>query len=280
MFPWIYEFRWDAFHITFLLVFFSVAVVVGVTLFRALFRTRHRLLRQGHGHVSWHAAFEEMPAGSRVCRHEMNGEVSHRTCDNEFSCSTCPEHRKYLASGASPSATRALSFTPPVAVAGLTYPTDRYYHRGHTWAKIEADGTFTVGVDELARRMLGPVTNVEVPAPGTRVTAYAPAIRVHAKHGQAAFRSPMDGEVVAAKQEGADWFLRIRMDPSGSIAHLLRGAEVRPWLTRELERLQLALSDQKVGLSLADGGVPVESMPDAAPKQDWEAVWGEMFLEE
>jgi glycine cleavage system H lipoate-binding protein len=279
MFPWVYEFRWDAFHITFLVVFFTIAVVVGLTFVRAVLRTSRRLRSQGHGRVSWHAAFEEMPEGARVCRHQLNGEVRHRTCDNEFSCTTCPEHQRFLATGVSPSASRALSFAQPISVSGLSFPTDRYYHRGHTWARLEADGTFTVGVDELARRMLGPVTGVELPEAGARVTAYAPAIRVQTPHGSAAFRSPMDGEVVKVRKEGSDWFLRVKMDPASSIAHLLRGSEVRPWLTRELERLQLALSDQKVGFSLADGGVPVESMPDAAPKHDWEAVWEEMFLD-
>jgi hypothetical protein len=62
--------------------------------------------------------------------------------------------------------------------------------------------------------------------------------------------------------------------------HLLRDAEVKPWLMRELERLQLALTMEGASLpSLADGGVPVADIAAAYPRTDWDAVCGEMFLE-
>jgi glycine cleavage system H lipoate-binding protein len=279
MFPFVHEFQWNALHITFLLIFFTVAVVVATTVVRAMMRSRRRLAREGHARVSWHSAFEELPSTTRVCRHQMNGEVRHRTCENEFACANCPEHQRYLASGQSPSAARPLPFTPAVAVSGIELPTDRYYDRGHTWARIEPDGSFSVGVDEFGRRLLGRVESVELPPVGTKVATHAPAIQVRTKHGMAMLRSPIDGEVTYAYAEGDRWKMKVKMDPTSSVAHLLRGPEIGPWLTRELERLQMTLSDQKVGFSLADGGVPVESMPDAAPKKDWEAVWGEMFLE-
>jgi glycine cleavage system H lipoate-binding protein len=279
MFPWVYEFQWNAFHITFLLVFFSVAAVVAATVLRALIRSKRRLDREGHARVSWHAAFEELPPSTRVCRHAMNGELRHRTCENEFACADCPEHGRFLATGVSPSSARPLPFTPAVTVSGIVLPTDRYYDRGHTWARIEPDGSFTIGVDELGRRLLGPVESVELPPVGTTVATHAPAIQVKTKHGLAMLRSPLDGEVVSSRVEGHDWHLRVKISPATNVAHLLRGAELAPWMTRELERLQMTLADQRVGFSLADGGVPVESLPDAAPKKDWEAVWGEMFLE-
>ena len=62
--------------------------------------------------------------------------------------------------------------------------------------------------------------------------------------------------------------------------HLLSGAEVKPWLMREMERLQLALTMEGASVpSLADGGVPVRDIAAAYPQTDWDAVCGEMFLE-
>ncbi len=58
---------------------------------------------------------------------------------------------------------------------------------------------------------------------------------------------------------GAGWYLKVRPAASGEPAfrHLLRGAEMRPWLMREMERLQLALTAEGASPALADGGVPV-----------------------
>jgi len=61
--------------------------------------------------------------------------------------------------------------------------------------------------------------------------------------------------------------------------HLLRGTEIRPWLMRELERLQLTLSAEGAAPTLADIGGPVAHMSEGYPKADWDAVCGEMFLE-
>ncbi len=61
--------------------------------------------------------------------------------------------------------------------------------------------------------------------------------------------------------------------------HLLRGAEVRPWMMREMERLHASLSTEGLGVALADGGVPVDDFSKAYPEADWDGVLGEMFLE-
>src|ERR1017187_7935237 len=62
--------------------------------------------------------------------------------------------------------------------------------------------------------------------------------------------------------------------------HLLRGAEVWPWLMREMERLQITLSAEVgAAATLADGGVPVKDIAAAYPEANWDAVCGEMFLE-
>ncbi len=44
---------------------------------------------------------------------------------------------------------------------------------------------------------------------------------------------------------------------SQAFRHLLRGAEIAPWVMREMERLQLTLAAEGAEPTLADGGVPV-----------------------
>ena len=62
-------------------------------------------------------------------------------------------------------------------------------------------------------------------------------------------------------------------------AHLLRGAEVRPWLMREVERLQMIVSGPAGIASLADGGTLAECLDSALPERDRSAVRGAMLLE-
>ena len=146
----------------------------------------------------------------------------------------------------------------------MSFPLDRFYHRGHTWAKLEPDGTMTIGLDDLGRRLLGAPDAVELPQPGMRVEVNGTAFRVH-KHGaEIRLLSPVDGKVLETGGPASEFYLRIRPDPL-DVRHLLRGAEVRPWLMREMERLQLTVSG-----GLADGGVPMEADSDAL---------AEMFLE-
>jgi hypothetical protein len=155
------------------------------------------------------------------------------------------------------------------------------YHRGHTWARPEADGTVTVGLDDLGARLLGTPDGVDLPAPGSRVQTNGTAFRVHKREADVRVLSPVDGEVVETGGVDRGFFLRVKpLDGPIDMRHLLRGGEVKPWLMRELERLQLALTMEGASVpSLADGGVPVADIAAAYPTTDWDAVCGEMFLE-
>ncbi len=54
----------------------------------------------------------------------------------------------------------------PAWVAGFQVPEALHYHRGHTWALPEEDGTVRVGLDDFARRLLGSAKEIHVPQSG------------------------------------------------------------------------------------------------------------------
>jgi hypothetical protein len=90
----------------------------------------------------------------------------------------------------------------------------------------------------------------------------------------------VDGEVVATGGPDQGWYLKVRPVAADerTFRHLLRGGEVKAWLLREMERLQLALSAEGAAPTLADGGVPVADIAACYPEADWDAVCGQMFL--
>ena len=273
MFPWNYGFEWNASHIIFLGAFYTVLVVVATTVAFAWWRARGELRAEKVEEVRWHSDFHDLPASDRACRHVLTGEFRSRECPHAFDCREFETHARLIERHP-----LELPAEPEEEICGLSFPLNRFYHRGHTWAHLELDGTITVGLDDLGRRLIGVPDAVDLPQPGTRIHSNGTAFRVHKRGADVRVLAPVDGEVVETGGPGAKWYLRVRPDPL-DVRHLLRGTEIRPWLMREMERLQLALSAEGAAPALADGGVPVADIAAAYPEADWDAVCGEMFLE-
>ncbi len=273
MFPWNYGFHWGPGTLIFLGAFYTVLVVVAVTVFSAFLRSRRDLRRQEADYIRWHSDFHDLPTSDRTCRHVLTGEFQSRVCPNAFDCRECATHNKLIEKHPPTPAEQT-----DEEIFGMSFPLDRFYHRGHTWARKETDGTVTVGLDDLGQRLLGTPEAVQLPQPGERVHTSGPAFRIRKRNADVRVLSPVDGEVIEAGGPESGWYLRVKPDPA-DFRHLLHGREVQPWLMREMERLQLTLMRQSATPSLADGGVPVGDMAASCPEADWDAVCGEMFLQ-
>ncbi|MDZ4797372.1 MAG: glycine cleavage system protein H [Bryobacteraceae bacterium] len=271
MFPNVSGWSWTPLHVTFVTIFLTVAAVMAGTLLLAAWRAWRDVRRGRAESIRWHSEFEDLPLADRTCRHVLTNEFLHRTCDQGFDCRECATHARWTENHP---AAAAVDFE----VAGLKYPADRMYHRGHTWVKVEDGGTLLIGPDALSERMFGRIGSLTLPAVGTTLHACAPAWTIRSRGDTFRVLSPVDGEVV--EQGGPEQACYLRVRPSEhppALTHLLRGSEVRPWVLRELERLQLLVSP---GLpSLADGGVLAEDLPAMSPDVNWPAVWGQMLLE-
>jgi glycine cleavage system H protein len=272
MFPWSPEFAWDAGHLAFFGAFYSVlaaiGTVLGLTLRRAIADAR-----TGRAHrIAWRASFEELPARDRACRHQLTGEAPGRLCDNAFDCRHCAAHPTF-------EALRATVDAPIAAPAGLHLPADRLYHRGHLFAKPEPDGTVTIGLDDLARRLVGPAEVVQRPRPGTQLAPEAPALRLRAQGRDVRLLSPVGGVVIGTSGNGAD--VTVRVDPEGPLdaRHLLAGDEAAAWAMREVERFQALLGSRELGPALADGGELLADLGPVIPPGRVDGVLGEMFLD-
>ncbi len=277
MFPWNYGFHFGIASYIFLGAFYTVLVVVATTLLNALC-ARARRSRQGQGgrHPLALGLSRSVRRRPHLPARPDRRIQKPRMPATPSIAAECETHAKLVA------------LHPPACAAGaedeifgMSFPLDRMYHRGHTWARPETDGTVTVGLDELGTRLLGMPDAVDLPEPGSRIRANGTAFRIHRREADVRILSPVDGEVVETGGAGRGFFLRVKpLTDSFDMRHLLRGAEVKPWIMRELERLQLALTMEGASVpSLADGGVPVADIAAAYPKTDWDTVCGEMFLE-
>jgi hypothetical protein len=278
--PGFYEFRWDVGHIVFLGAFFAVLLCVGTVLVLAARKARRDLAARRADDIRWHAEFDDLSSGAKSCRHELAGQVRRRTCDHGFDCRTCATHPELAAlPGPEPQAEpepQALQ----CRIAGLDLPLDRLYDRGHTWVQPQDDGTVLVGLDRFAERLLGEPDDRVLPEPGTRLRLRGPAWHLVRGGIEIAIRSPLDGTVrgPADAKSGATLVVEPQPHPR-AFAHLLSGAEVRPWMHHELERLQHLLAGDPVGASLMDGGELAGDLVEALRAVDWAPVWDEMLLQ-
>lgn len=273
MLPWNYGFHFDTGHIVFLGAFYTVLVIVVTTLVNAALRTRRDLGARLVERIRWNADFHDLPASDRTCRHVLTGELRQRECPNSFDCRQCSTHAKLIDH-------HLVAAAGEEELFGMSFPRDRMYHRGHTWAHPESDSTVTVGLDDFGGRILGTPDSVSLPPVGTHIEVNGTAFHIRKRGSDVRVLSPVEGEVAETGGPAQGWYLRVRppaMDEP-AFRHLLRGSEVRPWMMREMERLQLSLSAEGVP-TLADGGVPVADIAASYPNANWDAVCGEMFLE-
>lgn len=269
MFPGFDGFRWTFGHVLFLSIFFAVVLILAATVLIAARRTARDLRTGRAAAICWQADFAELPESERRCRHELAGRVERRTCPNAFDCRHCPDYARFA----------SIAPVADCTTFGLNYPTDRFYHRGHTWVRAEEDGAFTVGLDDIADRLIGRPDTVNLPAAGSEIETNGTAWQMTKNGKDVRVRAPLDGTVVATGGYEQGWYLKLRPRGNADLRHLLRGAEVNGWLGAELERLQIHLAQPDAAPSLADGGILMRGLMDAIPDADWDTALAATFLE-
>jgi CheY-like chemotaxis protein/glycine cleavage system H lipoate-binding protein len=71
---------------------------------------------------------------------------------------------------------------------------------GHCWASLSQDGSVKVGLDDFAKKLIGPIDGLELPNVGMTVKAGAPLFRVRQKNRSVQFHAPAGGRVVKVNQ--------------------------------------------------------------------------------
>jgi len=116
-------------------------------------------------------------------------------------------------------------------------PAELRFAESHEWARLEADGTVTVGISDHAQEALGDVVFIELPDVGTVFgTAGDAAGVVESVKAASDIYSPVAGEVVAVNESLADepesvnadpyatWFFKVKPSNTGDLEKLLDAA--------------------------------------------------------
>jgi glycine cleavage system H protein len=113
-------------------------------------------------------------------------------------------------------------------------PADLRFLKSHEWARLEADGTVTVGISDHAQQALGDLVFVEAPEAGRRIVAGEACAVVESVKAASDVYSPVSGEVIAGNADlggqpelinkdpyGEGWIMRIRPDDKAQFAAML-----------------------------------------------------------
>ena len=95
-------------------------------------------------------------------------------------------------------------------------PDNLYYAATHEWARLEADGSVTVGITEHAQQALGDVMYVELPLVGAVVLAAGFTGIVESVKAASDIYAPIAGMVLAVNDALADTPEQINEDPYGA----------------------------------------------------------------
>jgi glycine cleavage system H protein len=120
------------------------------------------------------------------------------------------------------------------------------YLSSHEWARVEEDGTVTIGITDHAQDALGDVVFVETPEVGSRVIVGEEAGVVESVKAASDIYSLVTGEVVAVNEALADapetvnsspyddgWFFRVKPDDLAELDEALDAHDYRELIESE-----------------------------------------------
>jgi glycine cleavage system H lipoate-binding protein len=174
-------------------------------------------------------------------------------------------------------------------------PEGVYYHPGHTWAVPEGDGTFRIGLDDFALKLVGPPDALRLPEVGSTLEPGERGFHVERDGRTVALLAPVRGRVTEVNHEvlrnpalladdpyGRGWLMKVRAPrPETSLKNLLPWRVARAWMEDASDalsaRMQPAVAPA-LGRVLQDGGVPVAGLAREIDPDRWDSLAAELLL--
>jgi glycine cleavage system H lipoate-binding protein len=172
---------------------------------------------------------------------------------------------------------------PAPANGWFSVPSGVYLHPGHTWARLEADGTVAIGLDDLAHRLVA-AEKTSVPSIGAHVSQGESAIDLSATGKHVSALSPVDGTVVAVNAHrddgdayGAGWLFKVKPSKlTANLRQLYAGSAAQKLLDDAAELLAVRANPEMVAV-MQDGGTPVHGIASAVAGENWDVLARELL---
>lgn len=164
-------------------------------------------------------------------------------------------------------------------------PERLFYHPGHAWLSPDADGFVTVGMDDFAQQLVGPLGALSLPTPGTPIARGSGAWTLNVDGRDVPMLAPVSGVVTEVNAKaaatptlvnddpyGLGWLLKVRPASGGKPTDdLLTGDAAARWM-RDVSRQLVAAMPQPIGQLAQDGGMPIHGLARGLDEAHWDDV--------
>jgi glycine cleavage system H lipoate-binding protein len=223
-----------------------------------------------------------LPKGERPCLLYANGLIDYKICCKNYECVFCEFDRYFSEQHQVHAVVRPLDV---LNVRGFRMPQGYYFHTGHAWVRIEENADVSIGLDDFALHLLGPLDRIEAPLIGNRVEQGRPSIHIGRGNDRSAIIMPVSGVVstinLALKDNtmlanedpyARGWILKVHTDNlRQDLRNLLIGGEYVKYLRQETDRLT-----REIEMIKGQDALPTENSgrdwADQIPDIGWERL--------
>lgn len=136
-----------------------------------------------------------------------------------------------------------------VEIDGYNLPEELYYTKDHTWARVEDNGTVTVGMDAFGAKAAGNIEFIDLPMEDDEFEAGEAFGSLESAKWVGGLLAPVSGTVTEVNERIEDELELLVKDPYGEgwlikvkpgnlkddLKTLVHGADVGAWLKKEIE---------------------------------------------
>lgn len=136
-----------------------------------------------------------------------------------------------------------------VEIEGYILPDELYYTKDHTWARVEDDGTVTVGMDAFGAKAAGNIEFIDLPMEEDEFESGEAFGSLESAKWVGGLLMPVGGTIIAVNEKiedelnllsedpyGEGWIIKIRpTNLKEDLKALVHGDGVGPWLKKEIE---------------------------------------------
>ncbi|MCX9009848.1 MAG: glycine cleavage system protein H [Candidatus Methanoperedens sp.] len=136
-----------------------------------------------------------------------------------------------------------------VEIEGYYLPEELYYTKDHTWARVEDDGTVTVGLDAFGAKAAGNIEFIDLPMEDDEFESGEAFGSLESAKWVGGLLMPVSGTVIQVNESiedelnllaedpyGEGWLIKVRpTNLKDDLKALIHGDAVGPWLKKEIE---------------------------------------------